>query len=67
MSFIGPDTANRTDPAGQLFALFIFVLFLLLPQLFVAFVGGWLNQRFKITIAIQRRQATGLEALGLLE
>jgi hypothetical protein len=61
MSLIGLDTANGSDPAWQLFGLFVFVLFLLLPQLFVALVGGWLNQRFKIRIAIERRQVTGLE------
>ncbi len=64
LSLIGLETAAyRTDAAGQLFGLFIFVLFLLLPQLFIALVGGWLNQRFKIRIAIERRQATGLETM----
>jgi hypothetical protein len=56
MSLIGVDTF-------QLFGLFVLVLLLLLPQMFVALVGGWLNQRFKITIAIKRRHATGLETM----
>lgn len=63
MSLIGWDTANESDPAWQLVGLFVVVLLLLLPQLFVALVGGWLNQRFKIRIAIERRQETGLAAM----
>jgi hypothetical protein len=63
MNLIGRDAANESDPAWQLVGLFVVVLLLLLPQLFFALVGGWLNQRFKITIAIERRQATGLETM----
>jgi hypothetical protein len=63
MSLIGLDTADGPDPDRQLFGLFVVVLILLLPQLFVALVGGWLNQRFKIRITIERRHATGLETM----
>ncbi len=63
-SLIGLDTAaSGTDAAGQLFVVFFFVMFLLLPQLFVALVGGWLNQRFKIRIVIERRQETRIERM----
>jgi hypothetical protein len=63
MSLIGLDTADGPDPAWQLIGLFVVVLFLLLPQLVAALIGGWLNQRFKIKITIERRHATGLETM----
>jgi hypothetical protein len=67
MRLIGLDTAIGSGPAWELFGLFVVVLLLLLPQLFVSLVGGWLNQRFEIRITIRRRQATGLETMSGFE
>ena len=44
--------------------IFCDMLFLLIPQLVVALIGGWLNQAFKIRISIERRQATGLATMS---
>jgi hypothetical protein len=47
---------NSPDPVWQVCMIIAGVLFLPLPQLVAALIGGWLNQRFKIRIIIERRQ-----------
>jgi hypothetical protein len=56
--------AESPDPVWQVWMILAVVLFLLLPQLVAALIGGWLNQRFQIRIIIERRLATGHETLS---
>lgn len=60
-------TGLENHPAWRSFVLCLAVLMLLLPQLVVALVVGWVNQRFKITITIERRRASGLETMSPCE
>jgi hypothetical protein len=41
------------------------MLIVMIPQLVIALIGGWLNQRFKIRIIIERRRTTGHETMGV--
>jgi hypothetical protein len=61
---LGLDVADASDPGWQLFGLFVGMLFLLIPQLIVALIGGWLHQLFEIRITIRRRRVTGLETMS---
>ena len=61
---MGWDVADTSDASWQLFWLFVVILILLLPQLVIALIGGWLNQRFEIRITIKRRRALDLMIRG---
>ena len=61
---MGWDAADTSDASSELFWLFVGILILLLPQLVIALIGGWLNQRLEIRITIKRRRATEFEVQG---
>jgi hypothetical protein len=64
MKVMGWVAADASDASWQLFWLFVSILIPLLPQLVIALIGGWLNQRFEIRITIKRRRATEFEVQG---
>jgi hypothetical protein len=58
--FLGFDilSVQTRVPAWELFLLILCLLILLLPQLALALVGGWVNRLFKFRITIERRRAS---------
>jgi hypothetical protein len=64
--FFGIDfgSVRGLDAALELFVLFLFLLIPLVPQLAIALVGGWLNQRFKFRITIEPRRTAGVETVS---
>jgi hypothetical protein len=57
LKVLGLDTVVGFNPAWPWFGLLLPLLILLLPQLVIALIGGWLNHRFEIRMIIKRRRS----------
>jgi hypothetical protein len=49
------------SPAWRLVETLVLGSVLLLPQLLVALLGGWLGSRFRVKVVIERRRPRGTE------
>ncbi len=54
---------TRLEAPGNILFPWSLIGLLLLPQLFAAWLGGWLHTRYRVSVRIERRQ---LENIGLV-